>query len=499
MSDGEQAKRSARGELGRDLIRYVPSQAIPAVIAFFTIPIVTRLFDPSDYGDYRLVLATVGAFGSAGSWMASSIYRFYPEMEVADRIGEFRTTIIRLFALTAAVLGTVWLVGLAVLQSFIRPDLTFLLLLGVVLMLSNSMWSVATALTRALRQVSWYSAGAVLNKALTLGGGVALVVLVGLGVDGLLWGNIAGTLFLLPILVVVVLRRLPSRSGDFDRTLGIDMLRYGYPITLMAIAQWMLQLSDRYVIAALRSSAEVGLYTAAYAVSEQALHVILLLFQMPFAVLGARVWEREGRDAAAAFVSGSARSYLLLAIPAWAGISVLADPIMAAMTDEAYREAAIIMPVVSGALVLHGIYWWFTSGATFMKKTGQLAVALIAGSAVNLALNLLLVGRFGYQIAAVTTFVSYGMALLVMARLSRRYFRWEFPVASSLRALLAAAVMVGGLAVLSRITSLAVGWELALGMPIGASIYGVALLALREPEARGLLRRVASRLPIGTR
>ncbi|MFP4554951.1 MAG: hypothetical protein ACLFRT_13980, partial [Actinomycetota bacterium] len=69
---------SARRTLGRDLVRYLPAQVIPAVIGFITIPIVTRLLDPAAYGDYRLVLATVVAFGAAGSWLASSIYRFYP-------------------------------------------------------------------------------------------------------------------------------------------------------------------------------------------------------------------------------------------------------------------------------------------------------------------------------------------------------------------------------------------------------------------------------------
>ncbi|HSH44002.1 MAG TPA: phage tail tape measure protein, partial [Arenicellales bacterium] len=80
----------------------------------------------------------------------------------------------------------------------------------------------------------------------------------------------------------------------------------------------------------------------------QGMQLILLMFQLPFAILGNRVWERDGSDAAASFVSNSARAYLLLAIPALVGISVLANPIMALMTDAAYREAAVIMPLVCG-------------------------------------------------------------------------------------------------------------------------------------------------------
>ena len=54
-------------ELVKDLLRYFPSQIIPAVIAFVSIPLLTNLFPPSEYGDYRLVLAALALFGDRRS------------------------------------------------------------------------------------------------------------------------------------------------------------------------------------------------------------------------------------------------------------------------------------------------------------------------------------------------------------------------------------------------------------------------------------------------
>lgn len=497
MGEGQRSSGSARRALGRDLVRYLPAQVIPAFIAFVTIPIVTRLLEPAAYGDYRLVLATVGAFGAAGSWLASSIYRFYPEQEINDNVGGFRATVGRLLTLNTVIFALVWLIGLAVLWSFVRGDLVVFFLLGLVLMVANQMWSVRNAEARALREVTWYSLGSILNKAVTLGGGVALVIVFELDVGGMLLGNIAGTVLLLPLIAGVVRRRLPVSRGTADRHLGGVMLRYGYPVAFTALATWMLQLSDRYIIGAFRGTAEVGLYTAAYGISEQSMAVILLMFMLPFAVLGSRVWERDGREAAADFVSSSARSYFLLAIPAWVGLSVLATPLMTVMTPAPYREAAVIVPLVAGAQLLNGAYYWFYAGSTFTKQTGSMAVALFWGVGVNLVLNLLLVGTYGYQIAAVTTFISYGTTTIVMARWSRRHFPWKFHWASVGRSLLAAGVMAGALATLDASTDLRPIVVLASSVPLGAAVYGGVLFFLGERDVVNLLRRMTSRLRSG--
>lgn len=481
-------------ELGKDLLRYLPSQGIPAVISIITIPILTHLFAPAAYGDYRLVLATVGVFGSAAAWLPSSIYRFFPELELANDTGRFFATLRRLTWTTVVVFALLWVVGLTVIRPFINDTLFKLFAIGMFLMAVNTTWAVASGLSRALRQVSWYSFAVSANKALTLGLGLALVLKFGLGIDGLLYGSIAGSLMLIPFLTRAALRAAPKQSGSYDGRLARDMLRYGYPIALMMMASWLLQLSDRYVIAALRDTNEVGLYSAAYAIAEQGMQLILVMFQLPFAVLGSRVWESKGPDAAADFVSNSSRGYLLLAIPAWIGLWVLAQPVMNVMTDNAYREAAVIMPMVGAALLLGGIQWWYTSGSTFTKRTTQQLVSILIGLVVNLGLNLALVGRFGYRIAAVTTLVGYAAAMLAMAVQSRRYFRWQFPVAGCVRALIASAAMAAVLLPLKGAFPRSSAAQLAVGVPVGALIYGLALVLLREPSADRVARRLVGKL-----
>ena len=488
----EGIRRRASRDLRDDLVRYLPSQVIPALIAFVTIPIITRLLSPAEYGDYRLILAAVAAFGAAGGWLAAAVYRFFPSMEMADELAGLRATLRVLLVLTLALFTIVWLGGGWLLRPAFSSSQSQLLLIGGFLMLVNTVWGVVNAEVRTVREVTWYSTSVVLNKALTLGIGVGLVVWAGLRVDGLLYGSVIASLLLLPMLLRVIDRRLP-RPGSFSGSLARQMWRFGLPIVLVQLVDWALQQSDRFFIAALRNQTEVGLYSAAYGIAEQGMATIVLMFELPFSILGARVWERDGSAAASVFVSDSVRSYLLVAVPAWAGLSILAQPIMNVMTSAAYQEAAVIMPVVSLALLIGAIQFWYTTGAIFSKKTGQTLISMVAAVVVNVALNLVFIERYGYRAAAVTSLVGYIVALVVMVLLSRRDFHWAFPFPSFGRALVAAGVMSAAIWALGSAVELGALATLLVSVPLGIVVYAAALLALGEPQARSLFDRLARR------
>ena len=63
----------------KDLIKYIPSQIIPSLISIITIPIITRLFIPSEYGNYILIVSTASIILNIGSWSGPAILRYYPE------------------------------------------------------------------------------------------------------------------------------------------------------------------------------------------------------------------------------------------------------------------------------------------------------------------------------------------------------------------------------------------------------------------------------------
>src|SRR5438045_605162 len=70
----------------KDTFRYSPASFLPAILGLIASAIFTRIFSPSEYGEYSLVLAVVGPLTIiATEWAAQPIGRFYAEYEKQGR------------------------------------------------------------------------------------------------------------------------------------------------------------------------------------------------------------------------------------------------------------------------------------------------------------------------------------------------------------------------------------------------------------------------------
>ena len=65
-------------DLFKDMGKYLPSYIVPAIVSFFSIPIITRLFAPKDYGNYILIMSTVSILSVITTvWLGASVIRFF--------------------------------------------------------------------------------------------------------------------------------------------------------------------------------------------------------------------------------------------------------------------------------------------------------------------------------------------------------------------------------------------------------------------------------------
>ena len=49
--------RLMQSRITKDMLTYLPGKALPALAAFITVPIYTRLFSPAEFGNYILAVA----------------------------------------------------------------------------------------------------------------------------------------------------------------------------------------------------------------------------------------------------------------------------------------------------------------------------------------------------------------------------------------------------------------------------------------------------------
>ena len=486
-------------EFIKDLGKYLPAQVVPAIVGFFSIPIITRLFLPADYGNYVLVLATVSIFSAIAGWLSMSIIRFHPAYEREGKLEEFYGIVIKLLLITVTVISLIFMAILFLSQSYLSDSFYHLMRIGVLIFVLTASLDVLLHFLRTKRQVNWYSAFSVWKSVTAIGFGLALVLIFHYGVDGLLWGSVLSIVVVLPLVWKVAVKRFSMSKSIFTSS-TLKMAGYSFPLVLANLAAWILSLSDRYVLVFFRGSQEVGIYSVSYAISEYSILFIALLFMLSGGPMGMNIWEKEGVEKSREFVSKTTRYYLMICLPAAVGISVLAKPAISVLTAPEYYEGyRIVSFVVFGGFLL-GLQQRFQSGLLFYKKTRPIMFCIVAAGILNLALNFLFVPKYGYMAAAATTLVGYAFLLVAMVVVSRRVFIWEFPF-KSLGKITCASVVMGAVIYLvgNSLTSSTL-LNLIVGICVGTVVYLLMLFLLREiqeeeiQELRAIMDKIMRRI-----
>ncbi len=475
--------------LFEDMGKYLPAQVIPAIMGLIAIPIITRLFPPEDYGNYVLVLATVSVFSIIVGWLSMSIIRFYPAYKRDSRLDEFYGTTIKLTGISIIVLSLIFMIILFLSKNHISANLYYLMRIGLFVFISTSCFNILQGFLRAKRRAGWYTRFSIWISVTTLVFGIALIMIFHYGVEGLLWGSILSMVIVLPLLWRIAVEKSPT-TKDISIPLASKMAKYGFPLVVGNLAAWILSLSDRYIVEFFQGSQEVGIYSVSYNISAHSIGLIASLFLLASWPIEISIWENKGEKAAQEFLSNLSRYYLIICFPLTVGLSVLAKPVIDVLATQKYYEGYKIVPlVVTGAFFL-GLQRRFQSGIAYHKKTYYIMFCTVISGLLNLGLNLILVPKYGYMAAAVTTLISYVFLLLLMVIVSRRFFIWEFPF-KSLGKVACASTTMGTVVycVGNSLTSSTLA-NLILGVCIGILIYLGMLFLLREfkpSELRALL------------
>ena len=454
---------------------------VPAVVGIIALPVITRLFSPRDYGNYILVLATVSLSSTiAVAWLASSTARFFPIYKLRNQVEKFHSTLLKLALISIAAVFFVVLGILFLAQSHISASLFSLIRIGLLLFTATSFFRLLISVLRAKRQGVQYTFFSIWRSIAGLILGVTFVVFFHFGAEGLLLGSLLSIMIAIPLLWRISLGKPSFRKGNIRSSISWEVAKFGIPATAINLLTWVLSLSDRYILEFFRGSWEVGIYSASYAISEHSIFLIVSLFLLSSRPIEYSIWEKQGIEASRVYTKKLTRYYLLIGLPAVVGLSLLAKPIVGILVASEYQVGYGIIPIVASGAFFVGISNIFSVGLGFHKRTDLLMFCYLGGGSLNIGLNFLFVPKYGYVGAAITTFISYACAALLVIVVSRPFFIWEFPFKSLAKVACASAIMgmvvyhIGGSLTSSTLLNL------MLGILVGVVVYSLMLSLLRE-------------------
>lgn len=469
-------------------MKYLPSKLLPALTGFISLPILTRLFTPTEYGNWALVTGISDLlFAFAISGLGSIPVRHLPAYEARSELRTFFATLGVCIGGVVLAVGALSFVALLLMEANLDPNLYHLLLVSILIFMAQSIFAACLEIVRSQERSSLFTAFELINRYGSLGLGLFLVVVFGLRIEGLLWGTtLILALAILPLLLLTT-RGISIHLRDFRWADARRMLRYAAPLSVGNFAMWGLRLSDRYIIGHFWSSREVGLYSVAYNLSDKSINMLVMVFVLSMFPVVMNTWERNGRRACEDAMRMITRVYTLVCLPAVVGISLLAHPLLSLFTTGPFVEGYRVVPYVAGSAFLYGLWLFAIVGSLVGQETGRIAIGQIAAALISIGLNLTLIPTFGFVAAGGTSVLGFVFLLLIQTSFSRRHITWRFPLRSLRNSSIA--VLCMGLAVWATRLLLAGSTTqpvllLVVSVLGGIPVYLICVILLGEADER---------------
>jgi O-antigen/teichoic acid export membrane protein len=479
-------RREASGILAHAAV-YLAARGVPGAVAFLAIPLFSRMLEPAQYGRYALAVATVGVLNALlFQWLRLSLVRFLPGAEDPKRLKSTLATV------CAAVVGAVGLCGAAACLLPAAGEYRQIIALCWVTLAAQAAFELCCEYARSQLR-PWYYMALQSARAVAFVGLGAAFVLAGAG----WWGPLAGVAAGMLLASAVAWRRdWADASARIDRPLLGAVARYGVPLSLTVALTVVIATSDRYLLAALRGEAAAGLYAVAADFTTQTLTLLMMAINMAAFPVAVRAWERGGAAGARQAMRVNASLLLAVGVPSVAGLAVLAPGVAHVFFGPEFRGAAGVVPLVALGALLAGLKaYHFDAAFQFAHRTTSQVWIVAVAAALNVALILAAVPRWGIYGAAGASVLAYGVAIGLTALLGRRHVALPLPAGPSAAVLLAAAVMA---ALLYPFRSVVSAPALAAQVAGGALVYGAVLLAcdFMRLRTRGWARLRAARPPL---
>jgi O-antigen/teichoic acid export membrane protein len=476
--------------LAKQSFIYTAGDLLNRGIAFLLIPLYTAFLAPADYG----ILAITSTIGS----VLSVLYLQSLESTLARFHYDFSDDTAR-----RSYYGTVWIlmVGVAVggslLVEWLGRSLSPLLFEQVpyIPYIRLAVWTTAITncsllLLRALLRVQERPAAFVVLNVATFLVNTAFVIYFVVGQQQGALGSLRG-LFLGSLLVAVptVVVYLRNANLHWSWAQAKASLKFAVPLVPHLLSLWILSLSDRIILQRYVPLDDVGIYNLGYQVASilQILAFSAMNAWSPF------FYKTAGKPGAPTLLSRYATYYWLFVIFLGTGIAILARDVLAIMAYRpAYHVAYRVVPWVVMGCVMRGFYFVFVTVLYYAKRVKLLPVITAVSALINVALNLILVPRYGYIVAAITTFVAYALQAVVMYFSAQGAYQMPYEYR---RIVTMMAVGIG----LYAVTSVLPGLSAWTGLVIRTGIFltfplWISLLGFWTKDERSAFKRSAVHL-----
>ncbi len=475
--------------MGRHLLTYMLPNLAQAVASFGTVALLTRFLSDADYGRYALVY-TIMTFAQyvTVTWIEACAARFYGQAAQQDQKGAHFATLLQAFLWSSVGFGVL---AIAIIWIW-RGDTGLKIVLAAAFssVLMRSIVKIALETRRMAQEANRYAGIDTLHTLLAFALSAILVVYFSTGPAGAFAGMTIAAVIVMAIEGPALYLAAKNNATDSKRM--TEYVAYGAPLAGGLVLSLILTSGDRLVINAFLGEAEVGAYSAGYQVAARILDIIFAWGAAAVTPILIAAYERGGPKEAARVAHDGYAFRLGIGAPAALGIALLATPICDFLIGENLRDqAALIVPGIALAALMAGMCDYFSEAFMLSKKAFQRALLMLVPAVLNIALNIVLLPKIGLQGAVVATVAAYGVGMVMLAVVGRRYVKLPIPVLETAKIAFACSCMAGVVLILPKFGGIV---EVLIKAGLGGVTYGCVAILLDLANARSRLNDILARV-----
>jgi O-antigen/teichoic acid export membrane protein len=275
---------------------------------------------------------------------------------------------------------------------------------------------------RAQQRSTAHSTIRLIQNTMQLGLTVYLILFQDQGARAVFIGNLVSSAFAVAACGILSARHLGFclRTTELKR-----LLAFGVPFVPSAFAMLAIALSDRFLIRHFLGLEAAGIYGVAYKLT---IPMALVVGSFRSAWAPAILAETRTEDAKA--LCARVTTYVVLGgVGLFLMMSALAGDfirLVSGANAETYIAGRPVVPLITFAFVLYGLYIALTAGVYVESRTRILPAIIAAGAGLNIGLNIYLIPRLGFIGAAWSTVAAYGLMTTMLLLSVQRFYRVSY-------------------------------------------------------------------------
>ena len=381
-------------------------------LTFLLTPFYTRVLSSTEYGITDLLIQTgnlIIPIASVG--IANGVIRYGLERS-SNKASVFTTGIlVTLAGFFVLALASPLLDQLTFLSGYVRLVLLYVL--------TANLHSICNQFARALGHVRLFALDGILRTVLTILLNILLLAVFPMGAAGYVLANVLADGIAAVFVFSAAKEWRYLRLSSLSRSEGGRMLRYSAPLVPSTLCSWIINISDRYLIALLIGSAATGIY----AVSNKVPNILMNVAGIFTSAWQLSALAEQPKAEKERFFSNVYAVYSAIAFVTASGVILTARLSTRLLAAPEYYEAWRYVPVLTLATTFACLGSFLSSIYMVEQRSTATLVTTMLGAACNLAGNFFLIPLWGSMGAAVSTLFSYILIFTVRALHTRSMLR----------------------------------------------------------------------------